>query len=47
MVLGLGFVAGALAGLGAFGRLGSFSAALGLVLSLLVNVAMYWSRLWS
>ncbi len=44
VVLGLGFVAGgALAGLGAFGRLGSFSAALGLVLSLLVNVAMYWS----
>jgi YihY family inner membrane protein len=44
VVLGLGFVAGgALAGLGAFGRLGPFSAATGLVLSLMVNVLMYWS----
>jgi YihY family inner membrane protein len=44
VVLGLGFVAGgALAGLGAFGRLGPFSAAAGLVLALMVNVLMYWS----
>jgi YihY family inner membrane protein len=44
VVLGVGFVAGgALAGLGAFGRLGSFSAAVGLVLSLVVNVVMYWA----
>jgi uncharacterized BrkB/YihY/UPF0761 family membrane protein len=44
VVLGLGFVAGgALAGLGAFGRLGPFSAVTGLVLSLMVNVLMYWS----
>jgi YihY family inner membrane protein len=42
-VLGVGFIAGgALAGLGAFGRLGSFSAWVGLVLSLAVNVLMYW-----
>jgi len=41
-ILGVGFVAGgALAGLGAFGRLGSFSAWLGLLLSLVVNVLMY------
>ncbi len=42
-VLGAGFIAGgALAGLGAFGRLGTFSAWVGLVLSLAVNVLMYW-----
>ena len=42
-VLGAGFIAGgALAGLGAFGRLGGFSAWVGLVLSLAVNVLMYW-----
>jgi uncharacterized BrkB/YihY/UPF0761 family membrane protein len=43
VVLGVGFIAGgALAGLGAFGRLGSFSAWVGLVLSLVVNILMYW-----
>jgi YihY family inner membrane protein len=43
VVLGLGFLAGgALAGLGAFGRLGSFSTWIGLVLSLVVNILMYW-----
>ncbi len=43
VVLGIGFlVGGALAGLGAFGRLGSFSSWVGLVLSLVVNVLMYW-----
>jgi YihY family inner membrane protein len=43
VVLGVGFIAGgALAGLGAFGRLGSFSAWIGLVLSLVVNILMYW-----
>ena len=43
VVLGLGFLAGgALAGLGAFGRFGSFSSSIGLVLSLVVNVLMYW-----
>jgi YihY family inner membrane protein len=42
-VLGIGFIAGgALAGLGAFGGLGSWSAGIGLVLSLVVNVLMYW-----
>ena len=42
-MLGTGFIAGgALAGLGAFGRLGPFSAWVGLVLSLVVNVLMYW-----
>jgi YihY family inner membrane protein len=42
MVLGIGFVlGGALAGLGAFGRLGIFSAWIGLLLSLVVNVLMY------
>jgi uncharacterized BrkB/YihY/UPF0761 family membrane protein len=42
-VLGAGFIAGgALAGLGAFGRLGTFSAWVGLVLSLAVNILMYW-----
>ncbi len=42
-VLGVGFiVGGALAGLGAFGRLGSFSSWIGLALSLVVNVLMYW-----
>ncbi len=42
-VLGAGFIAGgALAGLGAFGRLGTFSAWVGLVLCLIVNVLMYW-----
>ncbi len=41
-VLGIGFVlGGALAGLGAFGRLGAFSAWIGLLLSLVVNVLMY------
>ncbi len=43
LVLGVGFIAGgALAGLGAFGQLGSFSTWIGLVLSLVVNVLMYW-----
>ncbi len=43
VVLGVGFIAGgALAGLGAFGRLGVFSAWIGFVLSLVVNVLMYW-----
>jgi YihY family inner membrane protein len=43
-VLGVGFiVGGALAGLGAFGRLGSFSNGIGLVLSLVVNVLMFWA----
>ena len=43
VVLGVGFIAGgALAGLGAFGRLGSFSTLIGLVLSLVVNILMYW-----
>jgi uncharacterized BrkB/YihY/UPF0761 family membrane protein len=42
-VLGVGFVTGgALAGLGAFGRLGVFSAWLGLALSLVVNILMFW-----
>jgi YihY family inner membrane protein len=42
-VLGVGFIAGgALAGLGAFGGLGSWSVGIGLVLSLAVNVLMYW-----
>jgi membrane protein len=42
-VLGVGFIAGgALAGLGAFGGLGSWSVGIGLVLSLVVNVLMYW-----
>ena len=43
-VLGAGFiVGGALAGLGAFGRLGTFSSWIGLALSLAVNVLMYWA----
>ncbi len=43
VVLGTGFVlGGALAGLGAFGRLGAFSAWIGLALSLVVNILMYW-----
>ncbi len=43
VVLGVGFIAGgALAGLGAFGRLGAFSAWIGLALSLVVNILMYW-----
>ena len=42
-VLGVGFLAGgALAGLGAFGRLGHFSALVGLVPALGVNVLMFW-----
>jgi YihY family inner membrane protein len=42
-VLGVGFLAGgALAGLGAFGRLGAASAWVGLVASLGVNILMYW-----
>ncbi len=42
-VLGLGFIAGgAAAGFGAFGRLGPASAPIGLALSLVVNVLMYW-----
>ncbi len=42
-VVGVGFVAGgALAGLAAFGRLGSASAWVGLAASLVVNVLMYW-----
>lgn len=44
LVLGLGFLAGgALAGLGAFGRLGVASAWIGLGLSLAVNILMYWA----
>ncbi len=43
-VLGLGFlVGGALAGLGAFGRLGPLSAWVGFVAAVAVNVAMYWA----
>ena len=43
VILGVGFLGGgALAGLGAFGQLGSFSAWIGLALSLVVNIAMYW-----
>ncbi len=43
-VLGVGFIAGgALAGLGAFGRLGLASAWVGLVASLGVNILMYWA----
>lgn len=43
LVLGVGFVTGgAVAGLGAFGRLGPASALVGLALSLAVNVLMYW-----
>ena len=43
VVLGVGFLGGgALAGLGAFGQLGSFSAWIGLALSLVVNIVMYW-----
>lgn len=42
-IIGTGFVAGgALAGLGAFGQLGSSSALVGLGLSVVVNVGMYW-----
>jgi YihY family inner membrane protein len=42
-VLGAGFlVGGALAGFGAFGRFGAFSSWIGLVLSLVVNILMYW-----
>jgi YihY family inner membrane protein len=42
-ILGVGFLAGgALAGLGAFGRLGGASVIVGLAASLGVNVAMYW-----
>ncbi len=42
-VLGLGFIAGgAAAGFGAFGRLGPASTVVGLALSLVVNVLMYW-----
>ncbi len=42
-ILGVGFLAGgALAGLGAFGRLGSASAWVGFVLCLGVNILMYW-----
>ena len=44
LVLGVGFIAGgAAAGLGAFGRLGPGSAFIGLVLSLVINVLMYWA----
>ncbi len=44
VVLGVGFIAGgAVAGLGAFGRLGAASAWVGLVVALVVNVAMYWA----
>jgi YihY family inner membrane protein len=43
VVVGVGFVAGgALAGLAAFGRLGSASAWVGLAALLVVNVLMYW-----
>jgi YihY family inner membrane protein len=43
VVLGVGFIAGgALAGLGAFGALGSGSAWIGVALSLVVNIGMYW-----
>ena len=42
-MLGAGFlVGGALAGFGAFGRFGAFSSWIGLVLSLVVNILMYW-----
>jgi uncharacterized BrkB/YihY/UPF0761 family membrane protein len=42
-VLGVGFVGGgALAGLGAFGRLGGASTLVGLVAALAVNIAMFW-----
>ncbi len=42
-VLGVGFIAGgAAAGFGAFGRLGPASVVVGLVLSLVVNILMYW-----
>jgi len=44
VVVGVGFVAGgSLAGLAAFGRLGSASAWVGLAASLVVNVLMYWA----
>ncbi len=43
-VLGVGFIAGgALAGLGAFGRLGAASSLVGFVASLAVNILMYWA----
>jgi YihY family inner membrane protein len=43
VVLGVGFLAGgAAAGFGAFGRLGAASAWVGLMASLVVNIAMYW-----
>ncbi len=43
VILGVGFLGGgALAGLGAFGQLGVFSDGVGLALSLVVNIAMYW-----
>jgi YihY family inner membrane protein len=43
VVLGVGFLAGgAAAGFGAFGRLGAASAWVGLVVSLVINIAMYW-----
>ena len=43
VILGVGFLAGgALAGLGAFGRLGAASVVVGLAASLAVNVLMYW-----
>ena len=43
LVLGVGFLSGgALAGLGAFGRLGHISALVGLVSALVVNVLMFW-----
>jgi YihY family inner membrane protein len=43
VIQGAGFIAGgALAGLGAFGQFGSFSTWIGLALSLVVNVLMYW-----
>jgi membrane protein len=44
VVLGVGFVAGgAIAGVGSFGGLGPASVVVGLALSLVVNVAMFWA----
>jgi YihY family inner membrane protein len=43
LILGVGFLAGgALAGLGVFGRLGPLSSLVGLALSMVVNVLMFW-----
>jgi len=43
VILGVGFLAGgAAAGFGAFGQLGAASAWVGFVVSLVINIAMYW-----